>query len=90
MRSPNLIDAQVAGELNQTPIRASKWSLFDGEGVWLTDVSLPAGFKPSDIGSDYVLGVYFGMANGRLKPRKQSVVLYTCARASAHTAPNRR
>jgi hypothetical protein len=89
-RSPNLIDAQADGELNRVPLRPSTWSVFDTEGQWLTDVSLPAGFKPTDIGPDYILGVQFGMANGRLKPREQIVALYKYARSSVGSAPNTR
>jgi hypothetical protein len=80
VRNANLIDAQGAGELNQVPLRASTWSVFDPEGQWLTDVTLPAGFQPTDIGSDYILGVQYGMANGLLKGREQSVVLYRYSR----------
>lgn len=75
VRTPSLIDAQVAGELNQVPLRSSTWSVFDKEGRWLTDVSLPPGFQPTDIGSDYILGVQFGMKNGRLAGRDRSLVL---------------
>jgi hypothetical protein len=80
VRNANLIDAQAAGELNQVPLRASTWSVFDIEGQWLTDVSLPAGFQPTDIGSDYILGVQFRIANGALKGRERSVVLYKYSR----------
>lgn len=33
------------------------WSVFDGEGVWVTDVETPGSYRPMDIGDDYVLGV---------------------------------
>lgn len=80
VRNANLIDARMAGELNQVPLSASTWSVFDIEGQWLTDVSLPAGFKPTDIGSDYILGVQVGIANGALNTRERSIVLYKYAR----------
>ena len=32
------------------------WSVFDPEGVWLGDVSVPAGLTVYDVGADYVLG----------------------------------
>lgn len=34
----------------------SKWSVFDTDGRWLGDVSMPARFIPAEIGADYVLG----------------------------------
>jgi hypothetical protein len=82
VRTPNLIDAQAAGELNQVPLRSSTWSVFDKEGRWLTDVSLPPGFQPTDIGSDYILGVQFGMENGTLAGRERSLILYKYSRFS--------
>ena len=33
------------------------WSVFDAEGRWLGIVDMPDGFRPLDIGRDYVLGV---------------------------------
>jgi hypothetical protein len=80
VRTPNLIDAQVAGELNQVPLRSSTWSVFDKEGRWLTDVSLPPGFQPTDIDSDCILGVQFGIKNGTLVGRDRSLVLYKYSR----------
>ena len=82
VRAPNLIDAQSAGELNQAPLRSSTWSVFDREGRWLTDVSLPPGFQPTDIGSDWILGVQFGIKNGTLVGRDRSLVLYKYSRLS--------
>jgi hypothetical protein len=80
VRNPNLIDAQVAGELNQVPLRSSTWSVFSKEGRWLTDVSLPPGFQPTDIGSDCILGVQFDIKNGKLASRDRSLVLYKYSR----------
>jgi hypothetical protein len=82
VRTPNLIDAQVAGELNQVPLRSSTWSVFDKEGRWLTDVSLPPGFQPTDIGSDCILGVQFGIKDGTLAGRNRSLILYKYSRLS--------
>lgn len=82
VRTPNLIDAQVAGELNQVPLRSSTWSVFDKEGRWVTDVSLPPGFQPTDIGSDYILGVQFGIKDGTLAGRNRSLILYKYSRLS--------
>jgi hypothetical protein len=82
VRTPNLIDAQAAGELNDAPLRSSTWSVFDKEGRWLTDVSLPPGFQPTDIGSDYILGVQFGGKDGTLGGNKRSLVLYKYSRLS--------
>ncbi len=44
-------------ELNDSAADPS-WSVFDADGVWLGVVTLPSGFTPMDIGSDYVLGVW--------------------------------
>lgn len=82
VRAPNLIDAQSAGELHHVPLRSSTWSVFDKEGRWLTDVSLPPGFQPTEIGSDYILGVQFGMKDGTLAGRNRSLVLYKYSRLS--------
>ena len=82
VRAPNLIDAQSAGELFHVPLRSSTWSVFDKEGRWLTDVSLPPGFQPTDIGSDYILGVQFGMKDGTLAGRNRSLILYKYSRVS--------
>ena len=38
--------------------RAPRWSVFNAEGVWLGVVTTPEGFRPLDIGSDYVLGLW--------------------------------
>ncbi len=36
--------------------RPTTWSVFRADGRWLGDVSMPRGFRPTDIGVDYVLG----------------------------------
>jgi len=36
----------------------STWSVFDPNGEWLGDVTLPVGMRVTDIGSDYILGVW--------------------------------
>ncbi len=56
-RSPAAIDAAVAGSLNDYPIGPSTWSVFDANGIWLSDVTMPARFSPTDIGANYVLGI---------------------------------
>ena len=57
VRTANLADAPGAGQLNTTPLVPSVWSVFDREGGWLGDLTLPSRFQPYDIGADYVLGV---------------------------------
>jgi hypothetical protein len=57
VRAANVADAPGAGQLNTTPLVASVWSVFNPDGGWLCDVTLPARFMPNDIGADYVLGV---------------------------------
>ena len=57
VRTPNLADAPRAGALNDPPLVPSLWNVFDRDGAWLGDVTLPAHFHPYDIGADYVVGV---------------------------------
>ncbi len=38
--------------------RAPRWSVFNSEGVWLGVVTTAEGFRPLEIGTDYVLGVW--------------------------------
>ena len=35
-----------------------RWTIFDREGAWLTSVDLPAGFEPTWIGPDQILGTW--------------------------------
>jgi len=57
VREPHLADAPGSGGLNSLPLVPSVWSVFDAQGRWLGDVTMPARFSPTDIGADYVLGV---------------------------------
>lgn len=70
VREAHLADAPGAGALNTTPLAASTWSVFDPEGRWLGEVSMPARFQPRDIGANYVLGTALD-ADG-----VQSIVMY--------------
>jgi hypothetical protein len=58
VRTPHLADAPLVGRLNSLPMIPSTWSVFDAKGRWLGDVTMPARFKPFEIGSDYVLGLF--------------------------------
>ena len=53
------------------PLVPSVWSVFDAQGRWLGDVTLPARFSPMDIGADYVLGV------ARDEDGVETVAMYT-------------
>ena len=44
-------------ELN-APGADPSWSVFDADGVWLGVTTLPSGFTPMDIDTDYVLGLW--------------------------------
>ena len=57
VREAKLADAPGAGQLNTMPLVPSTWSVFDAQGRWSGDVTMPALFMPMDIGADYVLGV---------------------------------
>lgn len=56
--------ADAAGRLWVQPFtapweeRASGWLVLDDDGTWLGRVDLPAGFRPLEIGQDWVLGVW--------------------------------
>lgn len=38
--------------------RPGRWTIFDREGAWLTSVDLPAGFEPTWIGPNQILGTW--------------------------------
>lgn len=42
----------------EAPPAPMQWSVFDSTGAWLGDVTVPAGLQPSEIGTDFVLGVW--------------------------------
>ena len=45
--------------IDYNPVRPhpSDWDLFDGDGVWLGTVTVPARFRLMDVGADYLAGV---------------------------------
>jgi len=45
-------------DIDSTPGRATRWSVFDPDGRWLGIVDMPEGFTVNEIGTDYVLGVW--------------------------------
>lgn len=54
-----LVDAEMnlwVREFSTAENGPSDWSVFDPEGKWLGQVTLPAGLNPLEIGPDYVLG----------------------------------
>ncbi len=57
VRTPNAIDAARAGQLNGAPLAPSIWSVFERDGTWRSEITLPTDFQPFDVGTDYVLGV---------------------------------
>jgi hypothetical protein len=65
VRTPNLVDAQGNGELNTVPLAPSVWSVFDPNGRWRGVVTIPARTFPMELGSDYLLGVEYGMGKSR-------------------------
>ena len=73
VREAHLDDAISAGSLSDDPIVPSTWSVFDAAGRWITDVTMPAGFQPTDVGSDYVAGRF------RRGPGRTTVVMYQFA-----------
>jgi hypothetical protein len=57
VREAHWQDAIAAGSLAGMPAVPSSWSVFDSRGRWIGDVSMPTGFQPFEIGSDYVTGI---------------------------------
>jgi hypothetical protein len=57
VREAHWQDAIGAGSLAGIPAVPSSWSVFDSRGRWLGDVSMPTGFQPFEIGTDYVTGI---------------------------------
>jgi hypothetical protein len=57
VREAHWQDAIAAGSLVDIPAVPSSWSVFDARGRWLGDVSMPTGFLPFEIGTDYVTGI---------------------------------
>ena len=41
----------------QTPATPVRYSVFARDGIWLSDIVLPARFRPFEMGPDYVIGV---------------------------------
>jgi hypothetical protein len=76
VREAHLSDAPGSGALNTTPLVSSQWSVFDQNGRWLGDVTMPARFQPGDIGVDYVLGTALD------DDGVQSIVLYRLGASS--------
>lgn len=54
---PMIPQDETLGVLNEPPPNSTTWSVFSRDGLWLSDVVLPARFHLMDAGSDYVLGV---------------------------------
>jgi len=56
VREAHWQDAIGNGSLPGVPAVPSNWSVFDVRGRWLGDVTMPTGFLPFEIGTDYVAG----------------------------------
>jgi len=63
---------QHAGLLEGLPGDATlEWTVIGADGTWLQEIRVPAGFRPTDAGKDWVLGIWrddSGSANVRLYP----------------------
>jgi len=83
VREAHLADAPAAGQLTTSPLVPSVWSVFGHGGRWLTDVTMPAHFMPTDIGAHYVLGI------ARDADGVETVVLYPYGTGARGTPPGR-
>ncbi|HUF51820.1 MAG TPA: hypothetical protein VMN60_13420 [Longimicrobiales bacterium] len=48
---------ETLGTLNPSPPGPTTWSVYTLDGVWLSDVTLPARFRLMDAGRDHVAGI---------------------------------
>ena len=44
--------------LGSVPLGATTFSVFDHQGHWLSQVRIPAGFKPTAVGRDRIVGIW--------------------------------
>lgn len=44
-------------EWTRAPTLPRRWTVLDPEGAWLGEIEVPTGFRPHDIGDDWILGV---------------------------------
>lgn len=56
VRRYEMEDGLSASRWRSNP-RPSRWSVYDRSGRWVADATLPPRFAPSEIGTDYVVGV---------------------------------
>jgi protein-disulfide isomerase len=71
---PLVLGDETLGELNPSPQDETVWSIYSARGRWLADITLPARFRPMDVGADYVAGV------ARDERDVESVVVYSIVR----------
>jgi hypothetical protein len=70
VRTPSLTDAQSAGELYHVPLVPSRWSIFDRDGRWTAEATLPALSHPRDVRDGAVLTVEHGPNGGKVLRRR--------------------
>jgi hypothetical protein len=70
VRTPSLTDAQSAGELYHVPLVPSHWSIFDRDGRWIGEATLPAFSHPRDVRDGSVLTVEAGPNAGKVLRRR--------------------
>jgi len=68
--TPSLADARSEGELYSVPLVPSRWSIFDREGRWTGEATLPAFSHPRDVRDGFVLTVEAGRDVGKVLRRK--------------------
>jgi hypothetical protein len=57
VREAKVADAGADGSYTTPPLVASTWNVFDTQGRWTMNVTMPPRFAPTEIGADYVLGI---------------------------------
>ena len=70
VRTPSLTDAQTEGELHSVPLVPSHWSIFDPDGQWTGEATLPAFSHPRDVRDGFVLSTEAGTNAGKVLRRR--------------------
>jgi hypothetical protein len=56
--SESTLESFLSQGFSRVPSSSLSWRVFDPMGRWMGTVVMPARFRPMDIGSDFVLGLW--------------------------------